>query len=38
VERSKFVPKPQHRTPVPEWKRQEFVADVLPANDPARNP
>jgi hypothetical protein len=38
VERSKFVPKPQHRTPVPEWKRQEFVADVLSPSDPARNP
>jgi hypothetical protein len=36
LERSKFVPQPQRQTPVPDWKRQEFVADVLAANDPAR--
>lgn len=36
VERSKFVPRAAETPPVPDWKRQEFVADVLPAGDPAR--
>ena len=36
VDRSKFVPRAKAATPVPEWKQREFVADVLPANDPAR--
>lgn len=38
VERSKFVPRPAVKTPVPDWKRAELVADVLPVNDPARSP
>ena len=38
VERSKFVPNPHRQTPVPDWKRQEFVADVLAPSDPARKP
>ncbi len=36
VERSKFVPKPEAATPVPSWKRTEWAADVLAADDPAR--
>jgi predicted pyridoxine 5'-phosphate oxidase superfamily flavin-nucleotide-binding protein len=36
VARSKFVPHAGTKTPVPDWKCAEFVADVLPANDPAR--
>ena len=38
VQRSKFVPKPECATPVPAWKTGGWVDDVLPANDPARNP
>jgi uncharacterized protein len=36
VARSKFVPRRGVPTPVPDWKCAEFVADVLPAKDPAR--
>ena len=36
VERSSFVPRPGHATPVPGWKRADWAADVLPAGDPAR--
>ena len=35
VERSKFVPKKTGRPPVPDWKRDDWACDVLPANDPA---
>ncbi|HEU5288545.1 MAG TPA: pyridoxamine 5'-phosphate oxidase family protein [Candidatus Limnocylindria bacterium] len=38
VERSRFVPKQNHATPVPAWKCAEWSADALPANDPARDP
>jgi uncharacterized protein len=38
VRRSRFVPAPGSRTPVPEWKCSDWAADVLPANDPARDP
>jgi len=38
VESSKFVPRPAARTPVPAWKRMEWVCDVLPAGDPALTP
>jgi predicted pyridoxine 5'-phosphate oxidase superfamily flavin-nucleotide-binding protein len=38
VERSRFVPRPQRATPVPEWKRADWAADVLPEGDPARGP
>lgn len=38
VERSAFVPREGHQTPVPAWKRFEMFADVLPAGDPARKP
>jgi uncharacterized protein len=37
VERSRFVPHAACTTPVPDWKRGDWVADVLPANDPARS-
>jgi uncharacterized protein len=36
VERSKFVPHAQQATPIPPWKQADWAADVLPANDPAR--
>jgi predicted pyridoxine 5'-phosphate oxidase superfamily flavin-nucleotide-binding protein len=36
VERSEFVPRTACETPTPKWKRSEWVADVLPARDPAR--
>jgi predicted pyridoxine 5'-phosphate oxidase superfamily flavin-nucleotide-binding protein len=36
VERSKFVPHEGCDTPVPDWKRTEKYADVLPRRDPAR--
>ncbi len=35
VERSRFVPKSECRTPVPAWKRREWASDVLPVDDPA---
>jgi len=30
VERSRFVPRPEQPTPVPDWKRADWAADVLP--------
>ncbi len=38
VSRSRFVPRDDCLTPVPEWKRSEWAADALSANDPARDP
>ncbi len=38
VERSRFVPRTDCLTPVPEWKRSDWAADALPAHDPAREP
>ncbi len=38
VQRSKFVPTSACETPVPSWKKGDWAADALPANDPARNP
>jgi predicted pyridoxine 5'-phosphate oxidase superfamily flavin-nucleotide-binding protein len=38
VQRSRFVPRTDCLTPVPEWKRSEWAADALPENDPARDP
>ena len=37
VEHSRFVPKPGCDTPVPGWKKGEWVADTLPAKDPAHD-
>jgi uncharacterized protein len=36
VQRSRFVPKADGQTPVPSWKKGDWVSDALPANDPAR--
>ncbi len=38
VEASAFVPREDCVTPVPEWKRNDWAVDVLPADDPARDP
>jgi uncharacterized protein len=38
VRRSRFVPRSDCPTPVPEWKRSEWAFDALPADDPARDP
>jgi predicted pyridoxine 5'-phosphate oxidase superfamily flavin-nucleotide-binding protein len=38
VQRSRFVPRAECRTPVPQWKTREWSRDVLPANDPATAP
>lgn len=38
VERSRFVPKAECKTPVPAWKRGGWADDVLPAHDAARDP
>lgn len=38
VKRSDFVPKAGCETPVPGWKTREWVSDVLPEQDPARDP
>ena len=38
VERSRFVPKTECRTPVPAWKTREWASDVLAAGDPATEP
>jgi predicted pyridoxine 5'-phosphate oxidase superfamily flavin-nucleotide-binding protein len=35
---SRFVPRDDCLTPVPEWKRSDWAVDVLPAADPARDP
>ena len=37
VERSRFVPKDACETPVPSWKTGDWVADVLPRADAARD-
>ena len=37
VARSKFVPKAECKTPVPEWKTTGWADDALAANDPARS-
>jgi predicted pyridoxine 5'-phosphate oxidase superfamily flavin-nucleotide-binding protein len=38
VKRSRFVPKTECETPVPQWKRSEWAHDVLPEGDPANDP
>jgi hypothetical protein len=35
VERSRFVPRADRETPIPEWKRSDWACDVLPHDDPA---
>lgn len=37
VQRSRFVPKQECPTPVPGWKKGEWVADTLSENDPAHD-
>ncbi|HEX7706899.1 MAG TPA: pyridoxamine 5'-phosphate oxidase family protein [Thermoanaerobaculia bacterium] len=38
VERSAFVPRRDVKTPIPAWKQAPWAADVLPEDDPARDP
>ena len=38
VERSRFVPKEECKTPVPAWKTREWASDVLREDDPAYRP
>ena len=38
VRRSRFVPRDDCPTPVPEWKRSDWAFDALPRDDPARDP
>lgn len=38
VRRSRFVPRGDCLTPVPEWKRSDWALGSLPAQDPARDP
>jgi hypothetical protein len=35
VERSRFVPRADRETPIPEWKCSRWASDVLPQGDPA---
>ena len=37
VERSRFVPRAEVETPVPDWKRSDWASDVLREGDPARD-
>ncbi len=36
IERSRFVPRADRETPIPEWKRSDWACDVLPQGDPSR--
>jgi uncharacterized protein len=36
VQRSRFVPRTDRETPIPDWKRSDWACDVLPNSDPAR--
>jgi uncharacterized protein len=38
VRRSRFVPRTDCQTPVPDWKRSDWAVDALPEHDPARDP
>jgi predicted pyridoxine 5'-phosphate oxidase superfamily flavin-nucleotide-binding protein len=38
VTRSRFVPKAECETPVPQWKQSDWAHDVLPEDDPANDP
>lgn len=35
IERSRFVPRSDRETPIPEWKRSDWACDVLAHDDPA---
>ena len=35
IERSRFVPRIDRETPIPEWKRADWACEVLPQGDPA---
>jgi uncharacterized protein len=37
VERSRFVPRADLETPVPDWKKSEWASDVLPESDHLRS-
>jgi uncharacterized protein len=37
VERSRFVPRVDRHTPIPDWKRSDWACDVLPHGVPARD-
>jgi predicted pyridoxine 5'-phosphate oxidase superfamily flavin-nucleotide-binding protein len=38
VQRSRFIPRADRETPIPEWKRSNWACDVLPRGDPAAAP
>jgi uncharacterized protein len=38
VARSRYVPRCDEATPIPEWKRSDWAQDVLPESDPAAVP
>ena len=38
VQRSRFVPREECKTPVPEWKTRGWASDVLRGDDPAYGP
>jgi uncharacterized protein len=38
VARSRFVPKAECETPVPQWKQSDWAHDALPEGDPANDP
>ena len=38
VKHSRFVPKSECETPVPQWKHSDWANDVLPKDDPANDP
>ena len=38
VARSRFVPKAECETPVPQWKQSDWAHEVLPENDTATDP
>jgi hypothetical protein len=37
VQRSRFVPRADCETPVPQWKQSDWANDVLPSGDPAHD-
>ena len=38
VQRSRFVPRDNCKTPVPAWKTRDWSRDALPSGDPANDP